>query len=91
MLQICWIVEFGENIDSGDITNEFVLQILKERNIFVQFEDSTRQSPLENFLQEKMAYQKYQEMKVKSLRWRETKVSNIKNWYENLICKYSAQ
>ena len=73
------IVELGENIDSRNITNEFALQIIEGRNIFVQFEDSTRQSPLENFLQEKMAYQKYQEMKVKSLRWRETKVSNIKN------------
>ena len=80
MLQILELLNYlGENIDSRNITNEFALQIIEGRNIFVQFEDSTRQSPLENFLQEKMAYQKYQEMKVKSLRWRETKVSNIKN------------
>ena len=73
------IVEIGENLNSWYITNEYVLQILEDRNIFVQFEDSTRQSQLENFLQQKQAYQMYKVMKKKSLRWRETKVSNSKN------------
>ena len=71
------MVEFGHKFrDSANISDEFLLQIFEDRNIFVQFEDQKRQTKWENFLEPTIAYKRYQEMKINFLRCREIKVAN---------------
>ena len=66
------IIEFGKNSCVSDFTNKYLLKILEERNIFVQFEAPEKQMDFENFLlNHNTAHQKYQEMKLKFFRWSE--------------------
>ena len=65
------IIEFGKKCVGSKITNEFLLQILEDKDIFVQFENSKRQTNLENYLLQENAIEKYQQMKLNSLRWSE--------------------
>ena len=66
------MVQFGKAWYIGNIKKiEFCFQILEERGILVQFECSEYQRRFERLLQEKRVLDKYQKLKLDSLRWSE--------------------
>ena len=77
------IIEFGKKFATSKITNQFLLRILKDKDIFVQFEYPERQAKLENYLLQEKAIEKYRQMKLNYLRWSEIKVTrNVKDCNE---------
>lgn len=65
------MVQFGSWCGIGYNQGEYFLQILEDRGILVQFEDSSKQNNLERFLKQEMALEKYQKLKLDSLKWSE--------------------